>query len=99
MRQRRQSPMKGSEKSSELARQYLKALGGHQNLSSIDACITRLRLTVNDMSQIEESTLKALGAMGVIKLGTNNLQVILGPLAEIVAGEMKKYQNLTIYRM
>lgn len=85
-----ESNVKGSEKSSELARQYLKALGGHQNLSSIDACITRLRLTVNDMSQIEESTLKALGAMGVIKLGTNNLQVILGPLAEIVAGEMKK---------
>ncbi|NMT50703.1 PTS glucose transporter subunit IIBC, partial [Vibrio parahaemolyticus] len=38
---------------------------------------------------INEKTLKDLGAMGVVKLGTNNLQVILGPLAEIVAGEMK----------
>ncbi|WPC73295.1 N-acetylglucosamine-specific PTS transporter subunit IIBC [Vibrio porteresiae] len=72
-----------------LARQYLKALGGHENLSNIDACITRLRLTVNDMSVIDEKTLKALGAMGVVKLGNNNLQVVLGPLAEIVAGEMK----------
>ncbi|WP_342607346.1 N-acetylglucosamine-specific PTS transporter subunit IIBC [Vibrio tritonius] len=72
-----------------LAKQYLKALGGHENLANIDACITRLRLTVNDMSVIDEQTLKSLGAMGVVKLGNNNLQVVLGPLAEIVAGEMK----------
>ncbi|MDW2275203.1 MULTISPECIES: N-acetylglucosamine-specific PTS transporter subunit IIBC [unclassified Vibrio] len=83
------SNVAGSSNSSELARQYLKALGGHDNLSSIDACITRLRLSVKDMSVINEKTLKDLGAMGVVKLGTNNLQVILGPLAEIVAGEMK----------
>ncbi|MEX3072556.1 N-acetylglucosamine-specific PTS transporter subunit IIBC [Vibrio alginolyticus] len=83
------SKVAGSSNSSELARQYLKALGGHDNLSSIDACITRLRLSVKDMSVINEKTLKDLGAMGVVKLGTNNLQVILGPLAEIVAGEMK----------
>ena len=76
--------------SSELAKQYLKALGGHQNLTAIDACITRLRLTIIDTSVINESTLKNLGAMGVVKLGSNNVQVILGPLAEIVAGEMKK---------
>ncbi|MBF8999823.1 MULTISPECIES: N-acetylglucosamine-specific PTS transporter subunit IIBC [Vibrio] len=71
-----------------LAKQYLKALGGHANLANIDACITRLRLTVNDTSVIDEKTLKHLGAMGVVKLGENNLQVILGPLAEIIAGEM-----------
>ncbi|WP_114786622.1 N-acetylglucosamine-specific PTS transporter subunit IIBC [Vibrio tetraodonis] len=74
----------------ELAKQYLKALGGHENLTAIDACITRLRLTIKDTSVINESTLKNLGAMGVVKLGANNVQVILGPLAEIVAGEMKK---------
>ncbi len=84
------SDVQGSAETGVLARQYLKALGGHDNLTNIDACITRLRLTVKDGSQIDEKTLKALGAMGVVKLGTNNLQVILGPLAEIVAGEMKK---------
>ncbi len=73
-----------------LARQYLKALGGHQNLESIDACITRLRLTLKDRSQVNERALKALGAAGVIKLGEQNLQVILGPLAEIMATEMKQ---------
>lgn len=73
----------------DLARQYLKALGGHENLTTIDACITRLRLTLKDRSLADEAVLKKLGAKGVVKLGENNLQVILGPLAEIVAGEMK----------
>ncbi|EGQ8299311.1 PTS transporter subunit EIIC [Vibrio parahaemolyticus] len=79
----------GEAKSGNLARQYLKALGGHDNLTSIDACITRLRLTLKDRSVADEEVLKKLGAKGVVKLGENNLQVILGPLAEIVAGEMK----------
>lgn len=84
------SSVAGSKETSILARQYLKALGGHSNLTTIDACITRLRLNIKDSNKVDEKTLKALGAMGVVKLGTNNLQVILGPLAEIVAGEMKK---------
>ncbi|KHT63151.1 PTS glucose transporter subunit IIBC [Photobacterium gaetbulicola] len=80
----------GSQETGELAKQYIVALGGVSNLENIDACITRLRLTLKDSSLADEKTLKALGAMGVVKLGSNNLQVILGPLAEIVAGEMKK---------
>lgn len=83
------SAASGDAKSGDLARQYLKALGGHENLTSIDACITRLRLTLKDRSVADEAVLKKLGAKGVVKLGENNLQVILGPLAEIVAGEMK----------
>ena len=84
-----ESSVCGSKETSELGKQYLKALGGHENLDNIDACITRLRLTLKDTSVISEKQLKALGAMGVVKLGSNNVQVILGPLAEIVAGEMK----------
>ncbi|CAH0533898.1 PTS system N-acetylglucosamine-specific EIICBA component [Vibrio stylophorae] len=80
----------GSSDTAQLAKQYLKALGGHGNLASIDACITRLRLTLNDRSIVDEAQLKALGAAGVVKLGEQNLQVILGPLAEIVAGQMKQ---------
>ncbi len=79
-----------NEDTAVLAQKYLDVLGGHANLENIDSCITRLRLTVNDMSVINEGKLKALGAMGVVKLGDNNLQVILGPQAEIIAGEMKK---------
>ena len=73
----------------ELARQYLEVLGGQDNLVTIDACITRLRLTLKDRSIVDGRKLKALGAAGVVKLGEQNLQVILGPLAEIIAGEMK----------
>ncbi|MDN3678885.1 N-acetylglucosamine-specific PTS transporter subunit IIBC [Vibrio tapetis subsp. quintayensis] len=74
----------------EKAAQYLKALGGHENLTSIDSCITRLRLTLKDTSIAKESTLKAIGAMGVVKMGGNNLQVIIGTEAEEIAHAMKQ---------
>ena len=72
-----------------LAMEYVKALGGFSNIASIDACITRLRLGVGDMAMINEKELKALGASGVVRIGEKSLQVILGPQAEIIAGEMK----------
>ena len=45
----------------DVARQYLKALGGHDNLTTIDACITRLRLTLKDRSLADEAVLKRAG--------------------------------------
>ena len=74
---------------SERAKHYIALLGGKDNLESVSACITRLRLTLADRDRIDESGLKAMGAKGVVKLGSNNLQVILGPQAEIIAGEIK----------
>ncbi|MDN3616370.1 N-acetylglucosamine-specific PTS transporter subunit IIBC [Vibrio gallaecicus] len=82
----------------EKAAQYLKALGGHANLTSIDSCITRLRLTLKDATLANETTLKAIGAMGVVKMGANNLQVIVGTEAEEIAHAMKQIpesQDLT----
>ncbi|KAE9528049.1 N-acetylglucosamine-specific PTS transporter subunit IIBC [Testudinibacter aquarius] len=73
----------------EKAQQFVAALGGKDNISSIDACITRLRLVLRDLSKINETQLKALGSKGNVKLGDNALQVILGPEAEIIADEMK----------
>ncbi|MEH6453576.1 MAG: glucose PTS transporter subunit EIIB, partial [Psychromonas sp.] len=81
--------IKVSTDADEVAAQYVSALGGLDNLEVIDACITRLRLTLSDRSLIKESELKALGAMGVVKLGENNLQVIIGPQAESIANRMK----------
>ncbi len=74
----------------EKAAQYLKALGGHANLTSIDSCITRLRLTLKDTSIADEAMLKAIGAMGVVKMGESNLQVIIGTEAEEIAHAMKQ---------
>lgn len=73
----------------QLAAQYLVALGGEENLTQIDACITRLRLSVRDIAVIDDAKIKALGASGVVKLSAHNLQVVLGPQAELVAGAMK----------
>ena len=74
---------------SERAVKYVELLGGKDNLQVVDACITRLRLTLTDRNRVDEAGLKAIGAKGVVRLGENNLQVILGPQAEIIAGEIK----------
>ncbi|WP_067702316.1 PTS N-acetyl glucosamine transporter subunit IIABC [Erwinia sp. ErVv1] len=73
-----------------LARQYIGAVGGSDNLKIIDACITRLRLSVNDAAMINDAACKRLGASGVIKLNKQTVQVIVGAKAESIAEEMKK---------
>ncbi|HTN86716.1 MAG TPA: N-acetylglucosamine-specific PTS transporter subunit IIBC [Sorangium sp.] len=73
-----------------LAGQLLRALGGHENIREIDACITRLRLVMVDRDRVKDAELKALGARGVVRPGTDSLQVILGPMAESIAKEMKE---------
>lgn len=67
----------------------LATLGGSANVESLDSCITRLRMTVKNADIIEESELKALGVNGMIRKG-NNLQVVVGTKAEIIADEIKK---------
>jgi PTS system glucose-specific IIC component len=59
----------------------LKALGGESNIKSLDACITRLRVSVEDINKVDTTGLKTLGASGVIKIG-NGLQAIFGTQSE-----------------
>jgi PTS system N-acetylglucosamine-specific IIC component len=68
---------------------FVMALGGAQNLATVDACMTRLRLTVNDLDKVDETQLRALGAKGFMRPGGNALQVVLGPIADQVAGEIR----------
>ena len=68
---------------------FLAALGGAANLTSIDACTTRLRLVVNDQAKVNEARLRSLGAAGVIRPSAQGLQVVLGPIADAVAMEMR----------
>ena len=68
---------------------FVLALGGASNLKSIDACTTRLRLVVGDQSLVNESRLRALGAVGIIRPSPEGLQVVLGPIADAVAMEMR----------
>ncbi|WP_312686079.1 maltose/glucose-specific PTS transporter subunit IIBC [Kosakonia sp.] len=66
----------------------LAALGGAGNITSLDNCITRLRLSVNKMEQVSADALKANGAIGVIKVNQHNLQVVIGPQVQSVKDEM-----------
>ncbi|WP_336976414.1 N-acetylglucosamine-specific PTS transporter subunit IIBC [Brevundimonas nasdae] len=68
---------------------FLRALGGPDNLRAVAACTTRLRLVINARDRIDEPALKALGARGVIYPSGDDLQVILGPIADAVADEIK----------
>ena len=72
-----------------LARQYIAAIGGSDNLTGIDACITRLRLSVKDSSLVNEALAKRLGASGVIRLNKTSVQIIVGFVAEKIANAMK----------
>ncbi|MEJ8554778.1 glucose-specific PTS transporter subunit IIBC [Tepidibacter sp. Z1-5] len=79
-------------KGSELAQGILKALGGKENVTKLDACITRLRISVNDIKNVDKNELKALGAAGVMEVG-NNLQAIFGPRSETLKGQIKDIMN------
>lgn len=73
-----------------MAAVILEGLGGSANVKSIDNCITRLRLEINDDNKIDEAKIKSSGAAGIIRPGKGNIQVIIGPKVQFVADEMEK---------
>ncbi|WP_298089787.1 N-acetylglucosamine-specific PTS transporter subunit IIBC [uncultured Sphingomonas sp.] len=68
---------------------FAQALGGAANLKDVGACTTRLRLVVNDQDAVDEAALKALGARGIIRPSATALQVVVGPIADTVASEIR----------
>jgi PTS system N-acetylglucosamine-specific IIC component len=68
---------------------FAQALGGAGNLSEVGACTTRLRLIVVDQAKIDDAALKALGARGIIRPSDKAVQVVLGPIADVVAVEIR----------
>ena len=73
----------------ERGKAFVEALGGVANLRSIDACTTRLRLVVADQSRVSEARLRALGAVGFVRPSLDRLQVVIGPIADAVALDMR----------
>jgi PTS system N-acetylglucosamine-specific IIC component len=71
------------------AQVFVTALGGAQNLTEVEACTTRLRLILVDNKAVDEAALKRLGARGIIRTSATGLQVVLGPIADQVAGEIR----------
>lgn len=72
----------------ELAKKVLQALGGKNNIKYLDACITRLRITVKDLRKVQRIKLKSLGVAGLMTVG-NNIQAIFGPQSEILKDQIK----------
>ena len=72
-----------------MAQTIIRGLGGADNITSIDNCITRLRLEIKDMGKVDESIIRSSGAAGVIRPGKNAMQVVIGTTVQFVADEMK----------
>lgn len=75
-------------KGGKLASAVLEALGGKENIGKLDACITRLRVSVNDIKKVDKTELKQLGAAGVMEVG-NNIQAIFGPKSDQLKNQIK----------
>lgn len=68
---------------------YADALGGVCNLASVEACTTRLRLVLHDPARVDADRLRGLGAKGIVKSGPNAIQVVIGPDADRLSGEIR----------
>lgn len=72
----------------EKAPAVLAALGGEENITNLDACITRLRVEVKDKSKVDKAKLKELGAAGVMEVGSGGIQAIFGAKADAYKNEI-----------
>lgn len=77
----------------EKAPAVLAALGGEENIVSVDACITRLRVEVKDKANVNKDQLKSLGAAGVVEVG-NGIQAIFGAKADAYKNEIKNILDI-----
>ena len=68
---------------------FIEALGGEENIVNTDACITRLRMQVNDSNILTDDAFTALGAKGIIRPDKQTIQIILGTKAEGIAEEIR----------
>lgn len=74
---------------SNLAESVLEALGGKGNITNLDACITRLRVSVKDIKQVDKNRIKALGASGVMEVG-DNVQAIFGGKSDVIKNQIQE---------
>jgi glucose PTS system EIICB or EIICBA component len=79
-----------SETQDSIGRELIEAFGGRHNITALDACITRLRVSVVDIAKVDQSALKRLGATAVVTVG-NNAQAIFGPASENLKTDMEAY--------
>lgn len=76
-----------------MAETIYSALGGDDNVVSVDHCATRLRVEVKDMDVVDQNKIKTTGVPGINVVGAHNIQVIVGPQVQAVADEVKKIRK------
>lgn len=74
----------------ELSAMISKGLGGKNNISDVDCCATRLRITVVDAGKVDDVVLKATGASGVVHKG-QGVQIIYGPRVTVIKSDLEDY--------
>ena len=74
----------------EVASIILEGLGGKENVTSLDNCITRLRMEIKDYTAVDEKKIKSAGISGIIRPSKTSIQIIVGTKVQFVADEMKK---------
>ncbi|MEW9053877.1 MAG: N-acetylglucosamine-specific PTS transporter subunit IIBC [Neobacillus sp.] len=76
-----------------MAAKIYEGLGGDANVTSVDNCVTRLRLEVKDMKAVDQKKIKATGVPGINVVGKNSIQVIVGTNVQFVADEIEKIRK------
>jgi PTS system N-acetylglucosamine-specific IIC component len=86
------SPASAAEPAGDIgqAAGFVAALGGTGNIRELDACMTRLRVSIGDAGCVDDSALRKLGARGIVRLSAESLQVVVGPIADQLAGAMRQ---------
>jgi PTS system glucose-specific IIC component len=77
-----------------MAPRLVAAFGGAENIRSLDACITRLRVELHDVARASPEALRALGATGVMKVGSG-IQAVFGTRSENLKTDMEEYMRST----
>jgi len=83
-------PAKSAGQASGDGAAFLRALGGAANVRALDACTTRLRVVVASQAAVDDAALKALGARGLIRPTADALQVVVGPVADQLVGDIRR---------
>jgi len=80
-------------KFARMANVIYEGLGGDENVTSVDNCVTRLRIEVKDMDAVDQNKIKSAGIPGINIVGPQSIQVIVGTQVQFVADEMAKIRK------
>ncbi len=87
---RREAGTKTAAADDPVSEAITRGLGGKQNISDVDCCATRLRITVNDASKVRDEIIKQTGSRGIVKKG-QGIQIIYGPQVTVIKAKLEEY--------